>query len=241
MEKQSPYDKNPTGYTESITLEKKYVFKPNFLKVLGNVKGKKVLDLACGGGYYTRLMKENGALEVIGIDKSKAMSNIAKEKEKKNPLGIKYETYDVLNLPKIDEFDIITGTMLLHYSKTKEELLQMCKNIYKNLKKGGGFIGLNSNPFFPLHGNKKYGSEVKGKEPLKEGDEITIILHNKNKIFSFINYFWKKETYEQALKESGFTNIKWHELEISKEGIREKGKEFWKDYKKGVIIIKAEK
>ncbi len=241
MEKESPYDKNPTGYTEAITIEKKYVFKPSLLKVLKDIKGKKVLDLACGGGYYTRIIKENGALEVIGVDKSQVMLNIAKEIEKNSPLEIKYKIYDVLNLPKINEFDIVTGTMLLHYAKTKEELLQMCKNIYKNLKKGGKFIAVNSNPFSPLHGNKKYGSDVTAKEPLREGDELTIIIYNKDKPFTFINYFWKKETYEQALKEAGFINIKWHETNISEEGIKRRGKEFWKDYKKGVIIIEAEK
>lgn len=33
-----------------------------------NIEGKKVLDLACGDGYYSRYAKDIGANTVVGVD-----------------------------------------------------------------------------------------------------------------------------------------------------------------------------
>jgi hypothetical protein len=35
-------------------------------ELLGDVAGRNVLDLACGFGFYTRLIKEGGAERVVG-------------------------------------------------------------------------------------------------------------------------------------------------------------------------------
>lgn len=50
----------------------------SFLKVLGDVKGLRVLDLACGNGHYTRIIFERGAKEVDGVDLSSEMIHLAK-------------------------------------------------------------------------------------------------------------------------------------------------------------------
>ena len=43
---------------------------PNMLKFIGDVKGKKVLDLGCGEGGYSRELAKRGA-ELVSIDCSK--------------------------------------------------------------------------------------------------------------------------------------------------------------------------
>ena len=48
-----------------------------FWKTLGDVKGKAVLDLACGGGYFTRKIKRKGAIQVIEVEFSKGMIAIS--------------------------------------------------------------------------------------------------------------------------------------------------------------------
>ncbi len=45
----------------------------SIMKRLGNIEGKKVLDVACGEGFYARKLKQCGASEVVGIDLSEAM------------------------------------------------------------------------------------------------------------------------------------------------------------------------
>ena len=45
---------------------------PDHLELLGDLRGRSVLDLACGEGFYTRLIKKAGADRVVGVDLSGA-------------------------------------------------------------------------------------------------------------------------------------------------------------------------
>ena len=51
-----------------------------FKKVLPDFKGKRVLDLGCGYGWHCIYSMENGASSVIGVDLSRKMLKVAKEK-----------------------------------------------------------------------------------------------------------------------------------------------------------------
>lgn len=55
---------------------------PTTLKLLGNVKGKMILDLGCGSGIYARILTEKGA-KVRGIDISSKLLEIAKKEAPK--------------------------------------------------------------------------------------------------------------------------------------------------------------
>lgn len=239
------YDKIAKQYKEAEgNVYRKYSLEWMFFDRLGDLRGKSVLDLGCGEGYYTRLIKERGAGAVVGIDISPKMLDIANEQEKKNPLGIRYECYDAVELPKIKEFDIVTAAFLLHYAQTKQELFCMCKNICANLKQGGIFVSLNDNPLSTLQPNKKFNYTITAKEPLREGCilEVTFYVNGEKKC-SFNNYHWEKTTYDSSLISSGFKTVDWHEIEVSKEGINRFGQSFWIDYlaQPGVALIKCKK
>ncbi|MFH9349700.1 class I SAM-dependent methyltransferase [Kitasatospora sp. NPDC017646] len=46
---------------------------PSVLALVGDGRGKTVLDLACGTGFYSRKLRRRGAAEVLGIDISSEM------------------------------------------------------------------------------------------------------------------------------------------------------------------------
>ena len=60
----------------------------SFLKLIGDVRGQRVLDVACGEGHFTRMLRRSGAAEVVGIDISQRMIDLAREQETSRPLGI---------------------------------------------------------------------------------------------------------------------------------------------------------
>lgn len=218
-----------------------YIVNPTLAKILGNIKGKTVLDLACGEGRSSRFLKNMGAKKVVGIDISHKMIQLAKEQERKNRQGIKYYVFDAVKMPRIGGFDLVVGVFLLHYSKTKKEMLGMCQTAYKNLKKGGRFVSLNNNPKSPLRFDKKYNFTRIAKLPLKEGDKVTVTLYNHNKKDCvFHNYFWKKETYQWALKKSGFKKITWYDTQVSPEGIKKFTKNYWEDFLKHPTYVLIE-
>ena len=45
--------------------------------LVGDPAGQTVVDLACGEGYYTRLLRQRGASRVIGVDRSPGMIRLA--------------------------------------------------------------------------------------------------------------------------------------------------------------------
>jgi ubiquinone/menaquinone biosynthesis C-methylase UbiE len=62
------------------TYHTKVIF-PNILRMLGDVSGKKILDMACGQGIFAEKLRDLGAL-VTGVDLGKELIAIAEEKSK---------------------------------------------------------------------------------------------------------------------------------------------------------------
>lgn len=188
------YDKIAKDYSEIEELrpERPFFINYSLLGAIGDVKGKKVLDLACGNGYFSRKLLVQNPSEIVAVDISEEMIKLAKANPKNK--GIKFVLGDVNQLKKLGEFDIAIAGFLLHYAKTKDELFNMCKNIYSNLKKGGSFITINNNPLSPEISDPKYGITVQGQHPIKEGSKLNVKLFNEGKSkISFTNYYWNKK------------------------------------------------
>jgi len=107
---------------------------PAMFKMIGNIKGERVLDLACGEGYNTRIIAHKGA-KVTGVDFSQEMINFAIKQEEKDKLGIAYYVSDASNLSRFknNSFDIVTCFMALqdieNYQKTFKEVYQVLRNL----------------------------------------------------------------------------------------------------------------
>jgi toxoflavin synthase len=68
------YDHIGNKYDEdALTATLKRAERYTFLRIVGLLDGKRALDLACGFGFYTQLLKQCGAAQVIGVDISPAM------------------------------------------------------------------------------------------------------------------------------------------------------------------------
>jgi toxoflavin synthase len=133
----------------------------------GALDGQRVLDLACGDGFYTRLLKQHGAAQVIGVDISPEMIRLAHQQEQAAPLGITYQVGDAVALPPLSPFDLVTAVYLLPYAASKEQMLGMFRRVYDNLVAGGCFITCTDNPEFTLSKPNctKYGVTLLRQEP----------------------------------------------------------------------------
>ncbi len=88
---------------------------PATFKLIGEVKGQRVLDVACGEGYNTRILARKDA-KVMGIDFAENLIDLAKQEEAKEELGISYHVLDAANLDKeftSNQFDLVTCFMAL--------------------------------------------------------------------------------------------------------------------------------
>ena len=75
---ENQYDAIAAAYQDSKQLPfRKYIEAHSLFEILGDIRGATVLDLACGDGFYTRKIKQAGALEVTGVDLSAEMIKLA--------------------------------------------------------------------------------------------------------------------------------------------------------------------
>ncbi|MFJ9456984.1 class I SAM-dependent methyltransferase [Kitasatospora sp. NPDC101447] len=206
---------------------------PSFLGMVGDVRGRSVLDLACGTGFYSREFKRRGAAEVFGVDISGEMIAAARGIEQRDPLGVGYEVGDVAELRPLDRrFDVALGVQCLNYAGSVAEMERMCRNVHRNLAPGGEFFLLAQNPDyrFDCPSLETYGFRC---EPLGEESEtgprirVTALLDPRP--ISIVATAPRREVYERSLRAAGFGGLEWVPLQVSEAGLREFGEDFWAD------------
>jgi len=125
-----------------------YLNGPALKRMIGDVEGKKLLDIGCGEGYCSRLFAKADA-EVTGVDLSEALIKAAVEEEERNPLGIKYLAADAANLNMLESesFDVAISYMALLDIRNYEGAISEASRV---LKTGGRFVILIEHPCFTL-------------------------------------------------------------------------------------------
>ena len=102
------------------------------LALLPDVKGLSVLDLGCGAGELCRRISAIGAKEVIGVDISANMLELA---QKDIPTGVSFQNKPIEDLEfSREKFNLIVSSLAFHYIADLQELFQ---NIYGWLKPSG--------------------------------------------------------------------------------------------------------
>jgi ubiquinone/menaquinone biosynthesis C-methylase UbiE len=129
---------------------------PAAFKLIGNVKGKRVLDLACGEGYNTRVLAKKRAT-VVGVDFSEKLIELARHLETEERSGIIYYVADVTNMEKMqsNHFDLVTCFMALQDIEYYREAIF---EVARVLKENGRFIFSIPHPCFIDHVVKDRGS-----------------------------------------------------------------------------------
>ncbi len=130
------------GYFEQVSQKKFFVesHKLEFLN-LGNMKGKRVLELGCGMGTDAVKFAEAGA-EVVCVDLTNAAIDLCKKNFEAR--GLKAEFY-CGNIEELDtflpasykeSFDLVYSFGVIHHTPTPSNVIQQVKQF---LKKGGEF------------------------------------------------------------------------------------------------------
>ena len=152
------YDEIAEAYDEIIEDHPvRQVIEHTFWRLLGDLNGQSVLDLACGSGIYTEIFKRRRASRVVGVDVSSELIALAREREARSKVGIEYLVGDGRTLGKIGDFDLVTSAFMLSFAPTKEDLLRMCRTVTENLH-GERFVAitLNVRAGARLYGNEEY-------------------------------------------------------------------------------------
>jgi ubiquinone/menaquinone biosynthesis C-methylase UbiE len=208
-----------------------YIEKPVMVSILKKiVKNKKVLDLGCGSGTFTKKIYLMGA-KVIGLDVSKKLIEIAR---KDNP-KIKFYVGDAKKTPfKKSEFDVVSSSLMIHYFK---ELNPLFREVSKVLKKNVYFV------FSMHHPVMEVSSKLKRKEsllkPYFRNNKYNWILNEKMKMIAYHHTF---EMIINSLNDTGFVVERLYETKSPKK-IKKINKKIYEKatIRPSFLIIKARK
>lgn len=187
---------------------KEFVDDPAFMDLLGDVTGKRILDIGCGDGTLVKKLRAKGAT-VTGIDGSPQMIASA---EAKDPDG-DYQVASVMDdaLPFDNHtFDIVTAKMML---MNVGSLKTVATNVRRILKPDGLFAVDVVHPFRPL---LKSMTETEGRYKALADyfHEVRGDIEFGGKEFVF--YYRPVSQYVNEITAAGFTLLRMEELGVDK-------------------------
>ncbi|KAL9123800.1 MAG: hypothetical protein Q9217_006807 [Psora testacea] len=197
------------------------------------IKNARVLELACGSGFYTYDFLKWGARAVVGVDISPAMIEEARRQSSSNSSNS--SNSGVASAPSsisgtVDfiladcskptsyaggPFDLVFGAWLLNYAPDRAGLVDMFRNICLNLKDGGHFVSVTVPP--AQDPTASVNAELEARPP-PEGsgglvyravrdveDGIYFHVHADTEVgnVDFDCYHLRKDVYEAAAREAG--------------------------------------
>ncbi len=158
--KSTSWGKVSSWYDELVNDSDSYqskVILPNLLRILDIKEGEKVLDVACGQGYFSSEMAKKGA-KVEGFDISPELIKLAQARKEKN-ISYKVGAADA-PLPYANEsFDKAIIILALQNIKDAAKAVE---EIGRVLKKGGRFVMVLNHPTFRIPQGSDWGFDEKG-------------------------------------------------------------------------------
>ncbi len=183
LKKDTSWDHQAQWYDKIVGENGSYYHKnvivPKVLELIGNINNKKILDLGCGQGFFTRILKSKGA-EVVGVDLSKNLIETARKyPESKN---ITYYIANAENLYFLEKesFDYVISILSIGNIRNTDKVF---KEIYFILKQKGKFIFVIIHPCFRIPRQSQWEYDESKKIQYRRIDrygtelEIPIITH----------------------------------------------------------------
>lgn len=218
---------------------------PAIVELLGNVKNKVVLDIACAEGDSSRLIQSLGA-NVTGLDISDEMIQLAKSKQD----NVNYVVSSASDMSCLQDasFDYVVCLSMMNI----DDLPKTFSEISRVLKKTGYFVMSTAHPCFFGRPGRKIIKLPDGRHGIFVNhyfaDEPSVESYGsptsdaKGETFQTITFPYKVSDYMNALIESGFVIQKVLEPKASdKELLADPEVNFWSTHAARNLMIKARK
>lgn len=236
------YDGVADSYDQTFKLlpSREHIEAFSLYRLLGDLSGRSILDLACGTGIFTRAIRRWGAVRVVGVDISEDMVRVARAHEAEAPLGLEYVVGDAATIGELGQFDCAVAIHLLGYATSRDVLVQMGKSVARNLEPGGRFIAAIAHPELSRTPGyyRKYGIEFFLDEHVKDGDVLHFSLTlGDTATPRLAGIYWTLDTVASAMEEAGFSGVRWVNPELSEQGRAQHGEAFWDDFLRKLPVI----
>jgi ubiquinone/menaquinone biosynthesis C-methylase UbiE len=186
---------------------------PPMLEQCGDVKGKRVIDLGCGEGRFSRKLLEKGAGHVLGLDTSEKMVEAA------NGLKTWHDDYQVADVQDLSFLRDESFDLAVSYLNQCDlpDFEANSREVFRILKPGGRFIIANLHPM-----RSATGLWCKNKEGKKLHATVDNYFDEEVRHWTIMgvkltNFHRSLETYVNAYISAGFSVERLIEPSISPE------------------------
>ncbi|KAI1843481.1 hypothetical protein JX266_010307 [Neoarthrinium moseri] len=197
------------------------------------IHGARVLDLACGSGFYTKEFVGWGARSVLGVDISSAMlagARRAMDEAGLNASQVSFEQADCTRPAAYrgGPFDVVFGAWLLNYAGGAGALTDAFRNVAANLAEGGRFVGVTT---APTHDPAAFYAAENAARPRGSGllmgrptgpvdDGFAVHMHGDTDrgAVDFDFFHLRQDVYEAAARDAGLRGpLEWRVTAVSDE------------------------
>lgn len=234
----SAAEKWSIGYSEFGDLNRQHVIDPTIFRILGRVEGKRILDAGCGNGYLCRLLSKKGA-EMVGVDVSARLIEIAEETERKVGVNIEYHVGSVCKLAMFDDdvFDAVVSNVVL---QDLQDIDRAVKELFRVLRLEGRLVFSIMHPCFsssPVRGWVRKPRDSDRKEDwlywkVDRYFDRSIEEWRYVDLPSVYSFHRPLSDYMKALIDNGFTITDFEEPIPTEKAIEEHYREFGNEYER---------
>ena len=205
MNKTHDWDTQQSKSAALPNFGKKYITEPAFLSMIGDVKGREVLELGSGNGYWLEILAQQGA-HCTGVEMSQEQLKLAREKP--NAGQIRYIEGNITTLEGcgLDPASYDTAIMehvLLEIS-SKEKLTDIFRGLYTLLKTGGEVVIGDLHPFAPSSkpANLKTSDSF---NYFSSGETVEVVSHRiDGEEIRYKDVHWTLEDLATPITQAGF-------------------------------------
>jgi ubiquinone/menaquinone biosynthesis C-methylase UbiE len=217
------------SYLEGSDTYQEKVIAPNLLRMLAVKKGDAILDLACGQGFFSRLVKDGGGV-VTGVDLSKNLIDMAQEKSD----DISYVVASAHDTKlKKESFDKVFTVLAFENIKNIDEVTL---EINRVLKREGKFFLVMLHPAFRIPQYSDWGFDTKKEVQYRRTDkylsevkiDIELNPHKGQRKIQSTTFHRSLQWYMKSFKKAGFaitTIEEWISHKKSQPGARQKAED----------------
>jgi len=173
--KMEPFD---SFWEAPSNIEKGYTsfgrfYRENYLPRVPLDKESRILVISCGPGYFVNLLKEEGYVDVLGIDSDPAKIALAKKKS----LNCRADSVFAFLEGNECPFDFIFAEQELNHL-TKDEMIAFLKLSRENLTQGGRIIVHSLNGANPITGSEALAQNFDHYNSLTEYSLKQVLHHS---------------------------------------------------------------
>lgn len=198
------------GVVEDDNSYQKKVILPNLIRIIEINKDERILDLACGQGFFSIELAKSGA-RVVGVDIGRSLVEIAKKKSEENGINVKFlvsPSDDLSELPSSNFEKVVIVLALQNIEKMNETLSEVSRVL---VPRGNLYIVLN-HPVLRNAGETEWGYDEEEKIQYRrlnsymseKTHEIVMNPGGRGKREVTYSFHRPLQVYFKALRKAGF-------------------------------------